>query len=178
MNKIIIIFAMLLISIGIKAEDWDYAIPNWKLTQDRDGVTTGFMQSDVKDKICFIISKYGDISLGIRNDSRKHKSDHKLVLFANQDDNRAIVSFEKSNYKGKPGFTWYEAYVSEGVKEVVNSENLDYVTNVKEFFVNLFVKLEYIDIYIPESNDGDKDIRLTMLNDTDEFYYVAKQMFK
>jgi hypothetical protein len=178
MNKIVVVFAMLLMSIGINAQDWKYANPNWKLSNNRYSVSTEFMQSDDMDKICFMVHKDGTISLGILNYVKPHKAEHKLVLFANKDDDTVIVSFRKVNYTETAGYTWYDAYVSNGVKEIVNSRNLTYVDDPKDFFIALFAGLKYIDIFIPETDNGDKSIRLTMYNDTDEFYYTAKQMFK
>jgi hypothetical protein len=178
MNKIIIIFAMLLVSIGIKAEDWNYALPNWTLSDSKNSIYTDRMQSDGNDQVCFMITKTGGVCMGLLNKSKKHKSDHKIVLFANENDDRAIVSFEKIDFKSDIDMVWYQAYASDAVKELVEDQGLSYVTDVEDFFVDLFIQLDYIDVYLPETNNGDHEVRFTMWNDGDEFYYVAKQMYK
>jgi uncharacterized membrane protein YciS (DUF1049 family) len=178
MNKIVVVFAMLLVSIGIKAEEWNYVTPNWTLTDSKNSVHTTLMQSDSKDKVSFIVTKTGGFYMAILNNSKKHKSDHKIVLFANKNDDRAIVSFEKQNFKSDKGFVWYKAYVSDAVKELVESQNLNYITNIRDFFLEMFVELDYIDVYLPDTTDGDPEVRFTMWNDGNEFYYTANQMFR
>jgi hypothetical protein len=178
MNKIIIIFAMLLVSISIRAEDWNYVLPNWTLSDTKNSVYTERMKSDSGDQVCFMITKTGGVLIGLLNNSKKHKSDHKIVLFANENDDRAIVSFEKVDFKSDIGMVWYQAYASDAVKELVESQNLNYVTDIEDFFVDLFVTLDYIDVYLPDTTNGDHEVRFTMWNDGDEFYYVAKQMYK
>jgi hypothetical protein len=167
MNKIIIIFAMLLATLTVSAQDW-------QILPSKGAVYSGFTPAGNGD-ITFMIDKLGNISLGIYG--CKSDCKNRLVVFRNADGDKVIASFERDFVTDK-GTIWYEPVFDEVAKKVVEENGIAYVNDPVDFFVKMFSTMEYIEVRIPETKNGDPVLHAILYNDPEDFYYTAKQMFK